>query len=240
MRVLLSTSPARYWQTTNFMLTNFPPLGLAVAAAAISPPHKVHIVENARHRFRSHNLFHEVRKFDAQVIAFTNNFYPDSLVIQRTCRELKEAFPGLVTIVGGQAPSFLPEEYIEHGVDFAVLYEAEETFKELLGFLDGTGERDICDIDGIAWRNQLGEVVVNKRRKLLQDFDDLPTDAHARGAGFFVLDDSDGVAADAWPVTQTVADPEGFHEWVLEGTVDLPASREEGRAVVSLAAIRRL
>ena len=73
-----------------------------------------------------------------------------------------------------------------------------------------------------------------------EDFDDLPTDAHARGAGLFVLDDSGGVAADAWPVTQTVADPEGFHEWVLEGAVDLPASREEGRAVVALTAIRRL
>ena len=68
----------------------------------------------------------------------------------------------------------------------------------------------------------------------------LPTDAHSRGGAFFVLDDSGGVAADAWPVTQTVADPEGFHEWVLEGAVDLPASREEGRAVVALAAIRRL
>ena len=174
MRVLLSTSPARYWQTTNFMLTNFPPLGLAVAAAAISPPHQVHIVENSRHRFRAHNLFAEVRRFDAQVVAFTNNFYPDSLVIQRTCRQLKEAFPGLVTVVGGQAPSFLPDEYIEKGVDFAVMYEAEQTFKALLGFLDGTGDLDVADIDGIAWRNQVGEVVVNKRRALLDDFDNLP------------------------------------------------------------------
>jgi len=30
------------------------------------------------------------------------------------------------------------------------------------------------------------------------------------------------------------------HEWVLEGQVDLAASREEGRAVVRLGAIRRL
>jgi hypothetical protein len=43
-----------------------------------------------------------------------------------------------------------------------------------------------------------------------------------------------------WPVTQTIADPDGFHEWILEGVVDLPASREEGRAVVNLKAIRRL
>jgi len=52
-----------------------------------------------------------------------------------------------------------------------------------------------------------------------------------------VLDDSGN---DGWPVTQTIADPDGFNEWVLEGRVDLAASREEGRAVVALATIRRL
>lgn len=70
-----------------------------------------------------------------------------------------------------------------------------------------------------------------------EDHSVMPTDSHARGGGFFVLDDS---AADMWQVTQTIADPEGFNEWVLEGRVDLAASREEGRAVVRLGAIRRL
>ena len=70
-----------------------------------------------------------------------------------------------------------------------------------------------------------------------EDHSVMPTDSHARGGGFFVLDDG---AADMWQVTQTIADPEGFNEWVLEGRVDLAASREEGRAVVRLGAIRRL
>ena len=65
----------------------------------------------------------------------------------------------------------------------------------------------------------------------------LPTDSPARGGEFFVLEAS---GSDWWPVTQTIADPAGFHEWVLEGWVDLAASREEGRAVVLLGAIRRL
>ena len=68
----------------------------------------------------------------------------------------------------------------------------------------------------------------------------LPTDSHARGGAFFVLDDSGGVRAARWPVVQTIADPKGHDEWVLEGQVDLEASREEGRAVVRLGAIRRL
>ena len=88
-----------------------------------------------------------------------------------------------------------------------------------------------------AWA---AEAVAEAIAPYWDDFAEIPTDAHARGAGFFVLDDSGGTGADAWPVTQTIADPDGFHEWVLEGTVDLAASREEGRAVVTLKAIRRL
>jgi len=171
MRVILSTAPARYWQTTNFMLTNFPPLALASCAAAISPPHEVLIVDNAKHRLRSHDLFRHVKRFGADVIAFTNNFYPDSLIIQEVSRQLKEAFPGLITVVGGQAPSFLPEEYIEAGLDYVVLYEAEETFTELMEFLAGRGDKSVDQIEGIAWRDPDGQAVVNPRRALLQDFD---------------------------------------------------------------------
>jgi len=88
-----------------------------------------------------------------------------------------------------------------------------------------------------AWA---AEAVAEAIAPYWDDFAEIPTDAHARGAGFFVLDDSGGTGSDAWPVTQTIADPDGFHEWVLEGTVDLATSREEGRAVVTLKAIRRL
>ncbi|MCH2429074.1 MAG: DUF3516 domain-containing protein [Acidimicrobiales bacterium] len=70
-----------------------------------------------------------------------------------------------------------------------------------------------------------------------EEHPELPTDSHARGGAFFSLDDS---GPDRWPVRQTVADPEGHHEWVLDGEVDLAASREEGRAVVRLGAIHRL
>lgn len=174
MRVLLSTPPARYWQTTNFMLTNFPPLALASAAAALGPAHQVRIVENSRFRLRSHDLFREVRDFGADVVAFTNNFYPDSLVIQQVSRKLKAAFPGLRTIVGGQAPTFLPEEYIEAGIDYVVMHEGERTFGELIEHLAGRGGVDTKDIHGIAWRDADGRAVVNEERPLIQDFDSLP------------------------------------------------------------------
>ena len=98
----------------------------------------------------------------------------------------------------------------------------------------------LAEVPAVGDQAWAAEAVAEAIAPYWDDFAEIPTDAHARGAGFFVLDDSGGTGADAWPVTQTIADPDGFHEWVLEGTVDLAASREEGRAVVTLKAIRRL
>tara|TARA_B100000809_G_scaffold97829_1_gene96388 strand:- start:1865 stop:4402 length:2538 start_codon:yes stop_codon:yes gene_type:complete len=98
----------------------------------------------------------------------------------------------------------------------------------------------LAEVPAVGDQAWAAEAVAEAIAPYWDDFAEIPTDAHARGAGFFVLDDSGGTGADTWPVTQTIADPDGFHEWVLEGTVDLTASREEGRAVVTLKAIRRL
>ena len=98
----------------------------------------------------------------------------------------------------------------------------------------------LAEVPAFGDQTWAAEAVAEAIAPYWDDFAEIPTDAHARGAGFFVLDDSGGTGSDAWPVTQTIADPDGFHEWVLEGTVDLATSREEGRAVVTLKAIRRL
>ena len=98
----------------------------------------------------------------------------------------------------------------------------------------------LAEVPAVGDQAWAAEAVAEAIAPYWDDFAEIPTDAHARGAGFFVLDDSGGTGSDAWPVTQTIADPDGFHEWVLEGAVDLATSREEGRAVVTLKAIRRL
>ena len=108
---------------------------------------------------------------------------------------------------------------------------------QLLARREHTALAEVPAVGDQAWA---AEAVAEAIAPYWDDFAEIPTDAHARGAGFFVLDDSGGTGSDAWPVTQTIADPDGFHEWVLEGTVDLATSREEGRAVVTLKAIRRL
>ena len=43
-----------------------------------------------------------------------------------------------------------------------------------------------------------------------------------------------------WRVRQTLDDPAGHHDWVIEAIVDLDASDDVGEAVVLATALRRL
>jgi hypothetical protein len=114
---------------------------------------------------------------------------------------------------------------------------------EVFRWVQLLSRRRLDDLEALAGVPTVGDVrrtaddVTESIAPYWEEHPELPTDSHARGGAFFSLDDS---GPDRWPVRQTVADPEGHHEWVLDGEVDLAASREEGRAVVRLGAIHRL
>lgn len=63
------------------------------------------------------------------------------------------------------------------------------------------------------------------------EHEEILTDAEARGPRFFEHDAATG------RVTQRLLDPEGHGDWLLHGQVDFEASREQGRAVVTLTRI---
>ena len=64
--------------------------------------------------------------------------------------------------------------------------------------------------------------------------DSIDIDAEARSSRWVTIDLPRGLA------TQTLCDPEGYMEWVLEAEVDLEASRREDRAVVIPVQLRQL
>ncbi len=70
------------------------------------------------------------------------------------------------------------------------------------------------------------------------EHDRLLTDADARGPG--LIDVERNPTAGVWNVTQTLHDPAGHHDWVIEAVVDLGASDEAGEAVVRTVAMRCL
>jgi len=61
-------------------------------------------------------------------------------------------------------------------------------------------------------------------------------DPDARGPGLLAI----AASGRTWRVTQTIHDPSGHHDWVIEADVDLDASDEAGELVLRTVAMRRL
>jgi hypothetical protein len=68
------------------------------------------------------------------------------------------------------------------------------------------------------------------------EHDEVLLDADARGPNLLAVE----ATGRRWPVRQTLHDPEGHHDWVIEATVDLDASDVAGEAVVLATALRTL
>ncbi|WP_183092980.1 DEAD/DEAH box helicase [Nocardioides stalactiti] len=68
------------------------------------------------------------------------------------------------------------------------------------------------------------------------EHDRVLTDGDARGPDLLAVERRPST----WAVTQTLHDPEGHHDWVIEAEVDLAASDEAGEAVVRTVSMRRL
>jgi hypothetical protein len=87
-----------------------------------------------------------------------------------------------------------------------------------------------------------GEVVMTRSAwdEALEDYyaehDRVLLDADARGPSLLAVAE----AGRTWQVTQTIHDPEGHHDWVIEAEVDLDASDASGELVLRATAMRRL
>ena len=68
------------------------------------------------------------------------------------------------------------------------------------------------------------------------EHDRVLTDADARGPDLLQVTRGH----ERWEVVQTIHDPAGHHDWVIEAEVDLAESDESGQAVVRTVAMRRL
>jgi hypothetical protein len=73
------------------------------------------------------------------------------------------------------------------------------------------------------------------------EHDVVGTDADARGPDLFVVERAaEAGRSGHWLARQTLADPAGHHDWVIEAEVDVSASDELGELVLTTTAMRRL
>jgi len=85
-----------------------------------------------------------------------------------------ESLRNIQLVLGGPEVRNHAANFLNHGADFIVFGEGEQTMLELMRWLDDKLVIDIQEIEGIAYQNKKGEFRQNRERAKLKNLDELP------------------------------------------------------------------
>ncbi|MGB5531203.1 MAG: radical SAM protein [Ignavibacteriaceae bacterium] len=77
-------------------------------------------------------------------------------------------------ILGGSEVRYNATDLLEHGADFVVIGEGEETTFELLNKLENENGYDLKNIRGIGFKDEDGKIILTEDRALISNIDTLP------------------------------------------------------------------
>jgi len=102
--------------------------------------------------------------------------FPGVLRDAHTC---KQANPSIPVVVGGMHPTTFPREILVNcpAIDYVVIGEGERQIVAIARWVQHR-RADLAQVDGIAWRDAAGEVVVNEKKTYIDDLDSLPLPAY--------------------------------------------------------------
>ena len=148
----------------------YPPLGLLYVSSHLKA-HGVdaHIYDTTFSRFDELQAYLQREK--PPVVGIYSNLMTRTNVL-RVMAAAKDA--GSTIVVGGPDPANYLDEYLSRGADVIAIGEGELTLEELVPHLRQHGPRELGGIQGIAFRDESGELVRTEPRPMIADLDAQP------------------------------------------------------------------
>ncbi len=142
----------------------------------LSKPMKWHFPSKEQVQEVEAKFLQKAKEWNTKVFCFTCTTFEFNETLE-FAKKLKEALPGAIFVAGGYHADAFPEDFLKNGFDYAVRGEGELTILDLFHAIF-TERKDFEHIDGLAWKKQNGELVVNRRRALMIEVDALPLPAY--------------------------------------------------------------
>ncbi|TKJ41591.1 hypothetical protein CEE37_03230 [candidate division LCP-89 bacterium B3_LCP] len=179
-------SPPQNFSKTQETAGVVPPLGLCYLAAVLDVDrYKVNIIDGVAQKYWQTYTWQEYglrgMTFDeilaaipaeTKVVGISNLYTFAFMVAAEIARRIKEEYPDKIIVFGGAHPTIMTRQTMARPqVDFVVLSEGENTFRDLLDAIENGGGWE--DIDGLAYRKD-SEVVINPKTKFVKNLDEIP------------------------------------------------------------------
>ena len=142
----------------------------------LSRPMRWHFPTEEQKQEVETTLLRKIAQWNTKVFCFTCATVEFNEILE-TSRKIRAICPNAIFVAGGYHADAFPEDFLTNGFDFAIRGEGEITILELFQSIF-SGKKDFAKIDGLAWKNHEDKPVVNKRRSLLVEFDQLPLPAY--------------------------------------------------------------
>lgn len=116
-----------------------------------------------------------IQDFNPRLVGLTTSTLKIKSVFK--CLEIvKKVNPGIRLVLGGHHSQIYAREILQNvrEVDYVVLGEGEETLLALVNELAKTTHPSLNSIDGLAYRDENANIILNKRRAFISNLDALP------------------------------------------------------------------
>lgn len=153
--------------------TSYPPYGaLCIGTILQNNGHLVEVLNLDRVRRDLDEVVREIKKYGPDIIGFSAVVSNSYRYIKEYTRVIKENFPEVFLILGGQL-SYAAKVVLQNTpIDAIVIGEGENTVLSLCKYLDK--ETSLGEINGIAYKNKNDEVIFTGPVKQIKNLDDLP------------------------------------------------------------------
>jgi anaerobic magnesium-protoporphyrin IX monomethyl ester cyclase len=176
-RLLFVEPPKDYWFVMGEYLP--PPTGLLALAAYVErelPGVEIGVVDCQAEGKGWPELQKSIESYAPSIVA-TSGFTCNAYVCAKVAELAKKVDERIVTIVGGQHFSAVPEESLKDfpEIDYIVRGEGEQTLVELIMALEQA--KGFSDVRGLSFKNN-GGILHTPPRPLIEDLDSLPFPAY--------------------------------------------------------------
>ncbi len=114
-----------------------------------------------------------IRAAAPDMVGITSMFTSQRKNVHEIARIVKAIDPNTPIVVGGAHPTAAPESIMEDpNIDIAVLAEGENVIVPIIEVFEG--RRDVKSLDGLAYRDESGELVIVSKKTGVDDLDSIP------------------------------------------------------------------
>lgn len=150
-----------------------PPYNLGYLASALRlDNHNVNIFDGTLKNAATEDFLSCIEEFSPDIIGFTVMSRGHNRV-KNLISAVKKTYDAPI-IIGGPQVTSCPQTVVRDlGADFGIVGEGEVTIRELVEYIERKNT-NYNEILGIAYKTKDAEVIVNKRRPLIEDLDEIP------------------------------------------------------------------